>query len=48
MRHPVRMLADMLHDLIAGRELAWQLAVRDIKAQYRQAFLGIFWALDIS
>jgi len=45
MRHPVRMLADMLHDLIAGRELAWQLAVRDIKAQYRQAFLGIFWAL---
>ena len=45
LRHPAHMLAGMLHDLIAGRELAWQLAVRDIKAQYRQAFLGIFWAL---
>ena len=44
-RHPARMLADMLHDVFAGRQLAWQLAVRDIRAQYRQAFLGIFWAL---
>ena len=39
------MLTDMLHDVSAGRQLAWQLAVRDIRAQYRQAFLGIFWAL---
>lgn len=45
LNHPVRMLADMFRDLIAGRELALQLAIRDIKAQYRQAFLGIFWAL---
>ena len=43
-RHPTRMLADMLHDLMAGRELAWQLAVRDIRAQYRQAALGLLWA----
>lgn len=34
----------MFADLIASRELAWRLAVRDISAQYRQAFLGILWA----
>ena len=44
LRHPTRMLADMLRDLVAGRELAWQLAVRDIRAQYRQAALGLLWA----
>jgi lipopolysaccharide transport system permease protein len=37
----------MLRDLLAGRELAWQLAVRDIKAQYRQAALGLLWAFII-
>ncbi len=41
---PVKMLKDMFSDLIDGRELAWRLAVRDIKAQYRQAFLGVLWA----
>lgn len=41
---PRRMLRDMLFDLSAGRELAWRLAVRDISAQYRQAFLGLLWA----
>ena len=44
LRHPVRMLVNMLHDLAAGRELAWQLAVRDIRSQYRQAALGLLWA----
>jgi lipopolysaccharide transport system permease protein len=44
LRHPTRMLADMLRDLIAGRQLAWQLAVRDIRAQYRQTALGLLWA----
>jgi lipopolysaccharide transport system permease protein len=38
------MLRDMFRDLRAGRELAWRLALRDIRAQYRQAFLGILWA----
>jgi len=42
--HPARMLADMFRDLIGGRQLAWQLAVRDIRAQYRQAALGLLWA----
>jgi lipopolysaccharide transport system permease protein len=34
----------MWEDLLASRELAYRLAERDIKAQYRQAFLGILWA----
>jgi lipopolysaccharide transport system permease protein len=34
----------MLRDLLAGRDLAWRLTVRDISAQYRQSILGIFWA----
>lgn len=41
---PDKMLRDMFRDLASSRELAWRLAVRDIKAQYRQAFLGILWA----
>lgn len=41
---PRRMLKEMFYDLAASRELAWRLAVRDIKAQYRQAFLGVLWA----
>lgn len=44
MRHPARMLSGMFRDLLAGRELAWQLALRDIKAQYRQTALGLLWA----
>jgi lipopolysaccharide transport system permease protein len=38
------MILNMFQDLIAGRELAWQLTVRDIRAQYRQAALGLLWA----
>ncbi len=43
-RNPRVMLRTMFRDLWAGRELAWQLAVRDIKAQYRQTALGLLWA----
>ena len=43
MRHPGRMLSGMVRDLLHGRELAWQLAVRDIRAQYRQTALGLLW-----
>lgn len=42
--NPLTMLREMAGDLLAGRELAWRLAIRDIRAQYRQAFLGILWA----
>lgn len=41
---PRMMVREMFHDLAVARELAWRLAVRDISAQYRQAFLGILWA----
>ena len=44
LRHPLVMTRDMIRDLLAGRELAWQLAVRDIRAQYRQTALGLIWA----
>jgi lipopolysaccharide transport system permease protein len=44
MTKPVKMIRDMFRDLSAGRELAWQLAVRDIRAQYRQTALGLLWA----
>jgi lipopolysaccharide transport system permease protein len=44
LRHPIRLFRAMGHDLLASRELAWRLMVRDISAQYRQAFLGVAWA----
>jgi lipopolysaccharide transport system permease protein len=43
-RHPFGMIYNMFCDLFSGRELAWQLAVRDIRAQYRQTAFGLFWA----
>lgn len=42
---PFTMVREMCRDVVSGRGLAWRLAVRDIKAQYRQAFLGLLWAL---
>lgn len=42
--NPLILVREMFRDLFASRELAWRLAVRDIRAQYRQAFLGILWA----
>lgn len=42
--NPSTMVREMFRDLWMSRELAWRLAVRDIRAQYRQAFLGILWA----
>ncbi|KST69932.1 ABC transporter permease [Mastigocoleus testarum] len=44
LRHPRQLLRQMWLDLLASRELAWRLMVRDISAQYRQSFLGIIWA----
>jgi len=42
--HIGRLLKESLSDMISSRFLARQLAVRDIKAQYRQSYLGIIWA----
>jgi hypothetical protein len=40
LKHPVRLAREVGRDLLASRELAWRLMVRDISAQYRQSFLG--------
>lgn len=45
MRRPTLLARLMWRDLLASRELAWQLLVRDISAQYRQSFLGVAWAV---
>ncbi|MFT4801158.1 MAG: lipopolysaccharide transport system permease protein, partial [Flavobacteriaceae bacterium] len=39
-----KLFKESFHDIISSRFLAKQLAVRDIKAQYRQSYLGIIWA----
>lgn len=44
LRHPIQLFKQMGRDLLASRELAWRLMVRNITAQYRQSFLGIAWA----
>ncbi len=44
MRHPLELFKEMGRDLLASRELAWRLLVRDISAKYRQSFLGLLWA----
>lgn len=45
MRRPLQLFTLMGRDLLASRELAFQLLKRDISAQYRQSFLGIAWAI---
>jgi lipopolysaccharide transport system permease protein len=39
-----KLIKESLKDIVSSRFLAKQLAIRDIKAQYRQSFLGIIWA----
>jgi lipopolysaccharide transport system permease protein len=42
---PGVLLSDMARDLRLSLALGWQLAGRDLKAQYRQSLLGYLWAL---
>lgn len=44
LRRPTVLLRDMFADLLSSRSLAWRLATRDIKAQYRDSLLGFLWA----
>lgn len=44
LRAPLQLIREIWQDLLDARGLAWQLLVRDIKAQYRQSLLGIVWA----
>lgn len=43
LRHPVRLTGEILSDLWRCRELTWTLFTRDLKAQYRQSYLGYIW-----
>jgi lipopolysaccharide transport system permease protein len=44
LRRPGQLLRSMVHDLLASRELAWRLFVRNVNAMYRQTILGYVWA----
>lgn len=44
LQHPWTMFRAIVSDAWAGRELAWQLFSRDLRAQYRQTILGYVWA----
>lgn len=43
LRHPRAMLRSMLRDLMASRELARSLFIRNLSAQFRQTALGYLW-----
>jgi lipopolysaccharide transport system permease protein len=43
-KRPLDFLRAMFADIAASRTLGFTLAVRDLKAQYRQSLLGILWA----
>ena len=43
LRQPTRFVREMIADLLASRELAWRLFIRDLSAQYRNSLLGYFW-----
>lgn len=44
LQHPAVMARALGKDILAGRELAWRLFVRDLSAQYRQTVFGYVWA----
>lgn len=44
LREPGRFIRSMFRDLVACRELAWRLFIRDLSARYRQSLLGYVWA----
>jgi lipopolysaccharide transport system permease protein len=44
MRSPWALVKALASDVLASRELAWRLFVRDLSAHYRQSILGAFWA----
>ena len=43
LRHPVKLIREILSDIWKYRELTWVLFIRDLKSQYRQSYLGYFW-----
>jgi lipopolysaccharide transport system permease protein len=45
LKEPFLLFAAMVRDLMAARELAWRLFVRNISAKYRQTMIGYVWAI---
>ncbi|EAQ81623.1 ABC transporter permease [Blastopirellula marina] len=45
LRRPLRLLSQIFGDLWKNRELTWILFQRDLKAQFRQSFLGYVWLI---
>jgi lipopolysaccharide transport system permease protein len=45
LRRPLQFAKASLDDLVRGRELAWQLMIREIRQKYRQSVFGVLWAL---
>ena len=43
LQHPWKMLKAIAADVWAGRELAWRLFLRDLRAGTRQTYLGYIW-----
>jgi len=43
LRSPGTLIRRILHDMFITRQLALTLAIRDIKAQYRQSLFGLVW-----
>ena len=43
LRDPGRFFRAMVTDVLASRELAWRLFIRDLRAQYRSSVLGYIW-----
>jgi lipopolysaccharide transport system permease protein len=41
---PIIFIISIFKSIKNSRELAWRLFIRDLSAQYRQSFLGFFWA----
>ena len=40
---PGKLFGDIFRGFVEGRELAWRLFIRDLKAGYRKSYLGMFW-----
>jgi lipopolysaccharide transport system permease protein len=44
LKKPLQLLQQMKLDILASRQLAYRLMIRDLTVQYRQSLLGITWA----
>ncbi|MBF0196055.1 MAG: ABC transporter permease [Magnetococcales bacterium] len=45
LRHPWQMIISIMAGMLASRDLAWQLFLRDIRQKYRQSVLGVVWVI---